>query len=74
MNKKGNFDMVMKNLDPQRATKILAKSLFRELKKNGFAGSDIVNFSRELIECLAEDMRKGNTVKTVIEKDRKLIG
>ncbi len=75
MNKRGNLDMVMKNMEPERATKILAKSLYRELRKNGFAESDIISFSKEIIECMANDMRKETVVtKLAGQKDRLLIG
>jgi hypothetical protein len=75
MNKRGNLDMVMKNMEPERATKILAKSLYRELKKNGFGESDIISFSKEIIECMASDMRKEASItKLAGQKDRLLIG
>jgi len=75
MNKRGNLDMVMKNMEPERATKILAKSLYRELRKNGFAESDIISFSKEIIECMAGDMKKEAAVsKLAGQRDRLLIG
>jgi hypothetical protein len=75
MNRRGNLDMVMKNMEPERATKILAKSLYKELSKNGFAESDIISFSREIIECMANDMKKETAVtKLTGQKDRLLIG
>jgi hypothetical protein len=75
MNRRGNFDMVMKNMEPERATKILAKSLYKELRKNGFAETDIISFSREIIECMANDMRKETSVtKQAGQMDRLLIG
>lgn len=74
MNRRGNLDMVMKNMDPERATKILARSLYKELKKNGFTDKDVINFSREIIECMSDDMRKQASTKTAQEKDRLLIG
>jgi hypothetical protein len=58
MNGTGNIDMVMKNMAPERATKILAKSFYRELRKNGFEKSGIISFSKEIIECMANDLRK----------------
>jgi len=38
----------MRNMEPERATKILAKSLYKELRKNGFAESDIISFQKRL--------------------------
>jgi hypothetical protein len=75
MNRRGNLDMVMKNMEPERATKILAKSLYKELRKNGFAESDIISFSREIIECMANDIRKETSItKQAGQMDRLLIG
>jgi hypothetical protein len=75
MNRRGNLDMVIKNMEPDRATKILAKSLYKELRKNGFAESDIISFSREIIECMANDMRKETyATKQAVQMDRLLIG
>jgi hypothetical protein len=75
MNRRGNFDMVMKNIEPERATKILAKSLYKELRKNGFADRDIINFSREIIECIAGDIKKEAAFSKIsAQKDRLLIG
>lgn len=67
--------MVMKNMEPERATKILAKSLYKELRKNGFAESDIISFSREIIECMTNDIRKETSVTRLAgQKERLLIG
>lgn len=74
MSRRGNLDMVMKNMDPERATKILARSLYKELRRNGFTDTDVVNFSREVIECMTEEMRKQTVAKATQEKDRLLIG
>lgn len=74
MSRRGNLDMVMKNMDPERATKILARSLYKELRRNGFTDTDVVNFSREVIECMTEEMRKKTVSKATQEKDRLLIG
>ena len=42
--------LILKNMDAPRATKVLAKSLYKELISNGFNNSDVINFSRELLE------------------------
>ena len=36
MSRTGNLDIILKNMDTTRATKILAKSLYKELIRNGF--------------------------------------
>ncbi|MEA2101404.1 MAG: hypothetical protein U9P80_02370 [Thermodesulfobacteriota bacterium] len=74
MNKKTGLDMVMKNMDPDRATKILAKSFYKEMKKNGFANRDIIRFSREVVECMAMDMFEPGECAEESKKVSQLIG
>jgi hypothetical protein len=75
MNRRGNLDMVMKNMEPERATKILAKSLYKELRKNGFCEKDIITFSKDMIECLASDVsRDVSDEKNANQRERLLIG
>lgn len=42
---------------PQRALKILAKSVFRELKSSGYSRSEIVSFTTELLDLVTSEMR-----------------
>jgi hypothetical protein len=42
--------------DP-RAVKILAKSVYRELKASGYSGSDMVGFTNALLELVTSEMR-----------------
>ena len=74
MSRRGSLDMIVKNMDPERATKILAKTLFKELMKNGFSNKDIVNFSKEMLECMALEMKKNTSTEASNSKDRLLIG
>ncbi|MCE5276087.1 MAG: hypothetical protein LLG43_13260 [Deltaproteobacteria bacterium] len=74
MNRSGNLDMILKNMDTNRATKILAKSLYRELIKNGFSNKDIINFSKEILDHMSQEMRKEATSEESSKKDRLLIG
>lgn len=74
MNRSGNLDMILKNIDASRATKILAKSLYRELIKNGFSNKDIINFSKEILDHMSQEMRKEATSEESSKKDRLLIG
>ena len=74
MSRSGNLDMILKNMDTDKATKILAKSLYRELIRNGFTNKDVVNFSREIIDHMAQEMRKEATSEGSSKKDRLLIG
>ncbi len=40
-----------------RSLKIIAKSLFRELKENGYDNRQIVNLSTELLSMVTEALR-----------------
>lgn len=44
------------NAEP-RAVRILAKSVFRELKQSGLATRDMIAFTSELLELVASDAR-----------------
>ena len=41
-----------------RALRILAKSVFRELKSSGYTRSDIVAFATELLSLVSSDIRE----------------
>jgi hypothetical protein len=40
-----------------KGTKILAKSLFRELRANGYSPNQILSLSTELIDLVTEDLK-----------------
>ena len=40
-----------------RALRILAKSVFRELKTTGYSRSDIVSFATEMLSLVSSDIR-----------------
>lgn len=42
----------------QRALKILAKSVYRELKSSGYSRSDIVGFTNELLDLVTSEIRE----------------
>ncbi|MFW5926163.1 MAG: hypothetical protein ACOCV4_08340 [Myxococcota bacterium] len=42
--------------DP-RAVKILAKSVYRELKQSGYSRSDMVGFTNALLELVTSDVQ-----------------
>ena len=42
--------MISKNMTKEKAIKLLAKTMYKDLLKNDFSNTDIINFSRELIE------------------------
>ncbi|MGI6395682.1 MAG: hypothetical protein ACOX3E_00380 [Desulfomonilia bacterium] len=74
MSRRSNLDIILKNMDTEKATKILAKSLYKELMNNGFTNRDIINFSKEMLEHMASEMRKQVGVDASRKKDRLLIG
>jgi hypothetical protein len=43
-----------------KGTKILAKSLFKELRGNGYSANQILSLSTELIELVTQDLRAGS--------------
>lgn len=44
------------NPDP-RAVKILAKSVYRELKASGYSRSDMVGFTNALLELVTDELK-----------------
>jgi len=74
MSRKGNLDIILKNMDTTRATKILAKSLYKEFIRNGFTNKDVINFSKEILDHMAQEMRRDATLEDAGRKDRLLIG
>ena len=74
MSRKGNLDIILKNMDTDRATKILARSLYKELVSNGFSNKDIINFSKEILDHMASEMRRQADTEASSRKDRQLIG
>jgi broad-specificity NMP kinase len=43
-----------------KGTKILAKSLFKELRSNGYSTNQILNLSTELIDLVTQDLKNGH--------------
>lgn len=41
----------------RRALKILAKSVYRELKSSGYSRSEIVGFTNELLDLVTSELR-----------------
>ena len=41
----------------KKGTKILAKSLFKELRGNGYSANQILSLSTELIDLVTQDLR-----------------
>jgi hypothetical protein len=62
--------MALKNMDKDKATQILAKSLYRKLIRNGFTNQDIVNFSKEILDHMALEMCRKPLQRIPAKKDR----
>jgi len=43
-----------------KGTRILAKSLFKELRGNGYSANQILSLSTELIDLVTQDLRDAN--------------
>jgi len=52
----------MSQSNEPRALRILAKSVFRELKTTGYSRSDIVAFATEMLSLVSTDIREGGRV------------
>ncbi len=50
-----------------KGTKILAKSLFKELRGNGYSANQILSLSTELIDLVTQDLRDASA-QTAQEK------
>jgi len=51
-----------------KGTRILAKSLFKELRTSGYTGNQILSLSTELIDLVTQDLRSQGT--TAVVEDR----
>ena len=49
--------------DTQRAIEILAKSVYRDLKQNGYSRADVVAFASSILEQLTIDARNQQQVE-----------
>ncbi len=52
--------MMVPSMLDNNATKILAKSLFKELRGNGYTPNQILGLSTELIDLVTQDLRDAN--------------
>lgn len=47
-----------------KGTKILAKSLFKELRGNGYSANQILSLSTELIDLVTQDLKAASEVES----------
>lgn len=52
--------MMVPTMLDSKGTKILAKSLFKELRTNGYSANQILSLSSELIDLITQDLRDAN--------------
>ena len=52
--------MLVPQMLDNKGTRILAKSLFKELRANGYSANQILGLTTELIELVTQDLRDAN--------------
>ncbi len=52
--------MMVPTMLDNKGTKILAKSLFKELRGNGYSANQILGLTTELIDLVTQDLRDAN--------------
>ncbi|MFL5263477.1 MAG: hypothetical protein ACJ79E_03475 [Anaeromyxobacteraceae bacterium] len=60
--------MIPSTLD-NKGTQILAKSLFRELRGNGYSANHILGLTTELIDLVTQELRDQNAAAAVRSAD-----
>ncbi len=56
--------MMVPSMLDNKATKILAKSLFKELRGNGYSANQILGLSAELIDLVTQDLRDASAASS----------
>lgn len=69
LNRLNNNLITFKNMDAEKASKILAKSMYKEFLNNGFTNKDIIYFFKEMFNCMTTDIRKQHDSKESNSKD-----
>jgi hypothetical protein len=57
--------MMVPSILDSKGTKILAKSLFKELRGNGYSANQILSLSTELIDLVTQDLKAASEVEAV---------
>ncbi len=61
--------MMVPSMLDNKGTKILAKSLFKELRGNGYSPNQILGLTTELIDLVTQDLRDRNSAAAVESSD-----
>ena len=56
--------MLVPQMLDNKGTRILAKSLFKELRGNGYSANQILGLTTELIDLVTQDLRDANAAAT----------
>ena len=59
--------MMVPTMLDNKGTKILAKSLFKELRGNGYSANQILGLTTELIDLVTQDLRDANAAATALQ-------
>jgi hypothetical protein len=54
-----------------KGTRILAKSLFKELRGSGYSANQILGLSTELIDLVTQDLRDASSTSAADDKQAK---
>ncbi len=63
------MDSATKPADP-KATKILARSFYRELRENGYSCNQILALATELIDLVTRELRADSEAEPIPESSR----
>jgi hypothetical protein len=61
--------MMVPTVLDDKATHILAKSLFKELRGNGYSPNQILGLTTELIDLVTKDLRDGHAALAASMQD-----
>ncbi len=62
--------MMVPTILDNKATQILAKSLFKELRGNGYSANQILGLTTELIDLVTQDLRDANAAAALRDRSR----
>jgi hypothetical protein len=62
--------MMVPSMLDNKATQILAKSLFKELRGNGYSPNQILGLTTELIDLVTQDLRDASQLAASQDESR----